>query len=45
MTRKIERGTPLDEATTKGSLGYAMRQIRMAFYRQHRRGTPDDVYE
>lgn len=36
--RKIDRGNPLSEAVTKGSLEYASRAIRSAFYRQF----PDD---
>lgn len=33
MRRKLDRGTPLTEAT-KGSLDYALQQIRRSFYRQ-----------
>jgi hypothetical protein len=33
--RKVDRGRPLNEATTKGSLDYLSRSIRSAFYRQH----------
>ncbi len=35
MKRKLSRGTPLEEAVTKGSLTYTVRQIRRAFYRQN----------
>ena len=33
--RKIQRGKPLDENLTKGSMEYALSQIRKAFYAQH----------